>query len=58
MKDRKSQMILMVGAAIVCLMTGLASAAHAADVSLGVGVGLAGRQPSEKGQHLPLLNPR
>ena len=41
MKDRKTQMILIVGAAIVCLITGLASAAHAADVSLGAGVGLA-----------------
>jgi outer membrane protein len=41
MKERKTQMILMTGAAIVCLMMGLASAAHAADVAAGLGVGLA-----------------
>jgi outer membrane protein len=41
MKDRKLQMMLIVGAAIVCLMAGFSSAAYAADVSLGAGVGLA-----------------
>ena len=34
-------MMLMAGLAIVCLMVGFTSAAHAADVSLGAGVGLA-----------------
>ena len=41
MKDRKTQMILMFGAAMVWLMTGLTPAAQAADVSVGLGVGLA-----------------
>lgn len=41
MKDRKKQMILMAGAAIVCLIMGLVSGARAADVSLGAGLGLA-----------------
>jgi len=41
MKDHKKQMMLMAGLAIVCLMVGFTSAAHAADVSLGAGVGLA-----------------
>jgi outer membrane protein len=41
MKDRKTKMILMIGAAIVCLMTALASSTQAADVSVGLGAGLA-----------------
>jgi outer membrane protein len=41
MKDRKTQLILMVGAAMVWLMTGLTPAAQAAEVSIGLGVGLA-----------------
>jgi outer membrane protein len=41
MKDRKTQIMLMVGATILCLMMGLTPASHAADVSLGAGVGLA-----------------
>lgn len=41
MKDHKTQMMLMAGLAIVCLMVGFTSAAQAADVSLGAGVGLA-----------------
>ena len=59
MKDRKTQMIFMVGATIVFLMTGLASPVNAADVSLGVGVGLA---PDYEGSEdyeavpLPYLN--
>jgi outer membrane protein len=40
-KDRKTKMILMIGAAIVCLMTALAFSTQAADVSVGAGVGLA-----------------
>lgn len=41
MKDQKAKMKLMVGAAIVCLITGFTSTTYAADVSLGAGVGLA-----------------
>jgi outer membrane protein len=41
MKDRKTPMILMAGAVMVCLMMGLASAAQAADVTAGLGVGAA-----------------
>lgn len=41
MKDRKRLMILMVGAAMVWLMTGLIPAAQAAEVSVGLGVGVA-----------------
>ena len=40
MKDRKTHKILMVGAAVVCLMAGFSFAAYAADVSLGAGVAL------------------
>ena len=39
MKDRKTRIMLMVSAAIVVLMTALTPVAHAADVSLGAGVG-------------------
>lgn len=41
MKDQKTQMRLMAGTAIVFLIMSLASAAQAADVSLGAGAGLA-----------------
>lgn len=55
MKDRKTQMMLMVSVAIAFLLTGLAPAAHAADVSLGAGVGLApDYEGSEDTQAVPL----
>jgi outer membrane protein len=41
MKDQKVKMILMAGAVFVFLMIGLVSAVHAADVSVGAGLGLA-----------------
>jgi len=55
MKDRKIRMLLMVGAAIVVLMTGMIFTAHATDVSLGAGVGLApDYEGSEDNQAVPL----
>ena len=41
MKDHKVKMMWVVGTAILCLIAGFIPAAHAADVSLGAGVGLA-----------------
>ena len=41
MKVQKTQMMLIAGAVMVCLMMGLTSAAQAADVAAGLGVGLA-----------------
>ena len=41
MKDRKRQVILTVGAAMIWLMTGLTPAVQAAEVSVGLGVGAA-----------------
>jgi outer membrane protein len=41
MRERKSQMILMVGAATLCLMIGFTPAAQTAEVSVGAGLGLA-----------------
>jgi outer membrane protein len=55
MKDRKAQMRLIAGAAIVCLIAIFSSAAYAADVSLGAGVGLApDYEGSEDYQAVPL----
>ncbi len=61
MQDRKTQMMWIVGAAIVFLMMSLPHAAQAADVSVGAGVGLA---PDYEGSEdyeavpLPYLNVR
>jgi outer membrane scaffolding protein for murein synthesis (MipA/OmpV family) len=41
MKERKTQIFLMVGAVMVCLLMGLTSDAHAADVTAGLGLGMA-----------------
>jgi outer membrane protein len=55
MKDCKTQMILMLGAAIVVLMTALIPNTQAADISLGAGVGLApDYEGSEDNQAVPL----
>ena len=55
MKKRKAQIFLMVGAVMVCLMMGLTSAARAADVTVGLGLGVAPEyEGSEDYQAVPI----
>ena len=55
MKDRKTQIMLMVGAAILVLMASLTSPAQAADVSVGAGVGFVpDYEGSDESEAVPL----